>query len=153
MSPYFLDSSALAKRYMTETGSPWIRALAVRSAGSIIVSEITLAEVANAFAKRHRVGGLTRQERDNALKVFLDHCKTDYTPMPVTRSIIDRAVILTQTHTLRAYDAVQLATALEADLTVTAGGLNGLTFVASDNALLVAATVEGLLIDNPLSHP
>jgi predicted nucleic acid-binding protein len=153
VSPYFLDSSALAKRYMTETGSPWIRALAVRSAGSIIVSEITLAEVANAFAKRHRVGGLTRQERDNALKVFLDHCKTDYTPMPVTRSIIDRAVILTQTHTLRAYDAVQLATALVANLTVTAGGLNGLTFVASDNALLVAATVEGLLIDNPLNHP
>jgi predicted nucleic acid-binding protein len=71
----------------------------------------------------------------------------------VTRSIINRAVILTQTHTLRAYDAVQLATALEAHLTVTAGGLNGLTFVASDNALLVAATVEGLLIDNPLNHP
>ena len=39
------------------------------------------------------------------------------------------------------------------NLTVTAGGLSGLTFVASDNALLVAATVEGLLIDNPLNHP
>ncbi len=73
--------------------------------------------------------------------------------MPVSRVVIDRAVLLTQNYSLRGYDAVQLASALEADAVFRAAGLARLTFVASDADLLAAAGPEGLTVDNSLLHP
>ena len=62
---------------------------------------------------------------------------------------------LTQRHRLRGYDAVQLASALTANRTLTGAGLAVLTFVAADNDLLVAAQSEGMVAENPnkLSAP
>ena len=54
---------------------------------------------------------------------------------------------LTQQHRLRAYDAVQLATAIAA-----AAVLPGLAFVAADNDLLDAAQAEGLTAENPNNY-
>jgi uncharacterized protein len=56
----FLDSSALAKRYITETGSAWIRKITARSAHNrIIVARIAWVEVLSAFARRQRGSSLT----------------------------------------------------------------------------------------------
>jgi predicted nucleic acid-binding protein len=67
----------------------------------------------------------------------------------ISRSIIDRAVSLTQKHKLRGYDAVQLATALVANGVLTTAGLAHLTFVAADDDLVVAARAEGMAAENP----
>jgi hypothetical protein len=81
MSAYFLDSSALVKRYRTEIGSVWIKRLIEPTAGNTIaVCEITLSEVAAALAAAHRApGGISRVERDEAVSLFLSHCNTRYT--------------------------------------------------------------------------
>ena len=57
------------------------------------------------------------------------------------------------THTLRAYDAVQLASALVANRQIIQAGLPSPIFVSADKRLLNAAQVEGLQIDDPNSHP
>jgi hypothetical protein len=67
--------------------------------------------------------------------------------------VVEQAVQLTQRHRLRGYDAVQLATALDANATLVAAGLPALTFVAADDDLLAAARAEGLDADNPNLHP
>jgi hypothetical protein len=55
MTSYYLDSSALAKRYVTETGSTWVRGLSDVATDNVIISaEITRVEVAAALAARHR---------------------------------------------------------------------------------------------------
>lgn len=114
----------------------------------------TLAEDAAAFAAKHCApSGITQQERDDALALFLSHCATEYELIVINRSIIDRAVSLTQNHKLRAYDAVQLAAALTANDVLVAGNLSTLVFVAADNDLLSAARAEGLAADNPNLHP
>lgn len=66
MSSFFLDSSVLAKRYLTETGSSWIHEKVNLALGnSIVVVEITRVEVAAAIAVRQRAPkGISRQERD-----------------------------------------------------------------------------------------
>ena len=66
MSTFFLDSSALVKRYLTETGSGWVLRLTDPAAGhTISIAELTEVEVAAALAARHRApGGITRAERD-----------------------------------------------------------------------------------------
>jgi uncharacterized protein len=155
MSAFFLDSSALAKRHLVEKGSGWIAALVDPSAGNIIfVADITRVEVAAALAARQRAPkGISRKERDDAVDLLLKHCETDYEIVLLNVAIISRAVSLTQQHRLRGYDAVQLATALQANAALTTAGLASLTFVAADNDLVVAAQAEGLAAENPNYHP
>jgi predicted nucleic acid-binding protein len=155
VSHLYLDASAIVKRYSPEIGSPWIRALTDPLSGhTLVLSEITLAEVAAALAVKHRVpGGITRQERDSALSLFLSHCQSEYELLAVSRLVVDLAVRLTQDHKLRGYDAVQLASALVASRALTEAGLLALTFVAADGDLLAAAQTEGLSIEDPNLHP
>lgn len=155
MSHFYLDASAVVKRYSPETGSDWVKALADPAAGhTIVLGEITLAEVAAALAAKHRApGGITQEERDDTLALFLSHCDGEYELIALSRFIIDQAVSLTQNHKLRGYDAVQLATALVVHEALIAASLPGLTFVAADNDLLTAASAEGLDAENPNRYP
>ncbi len=92
-------------------------------------------------------------ERDQLLRDFLDHCATQYSLVAVERSCIDRAVLLTQSHALRGYDAVQLASALTVSAVLTAANLPPPIFIAADDDLLAAARAEGLATENPNDHP
>ena len=74
---------------------------------TILLAEITLAEVAAALAAKHRApGGITQEQRDRVLSRFLQDCAEHFLLLPVDRSVIDRAVELAQRHRLRGYDAV-----------------------------------------------
>jgi uncharacterized protein len=154
VSHFYLDASAVVKRYSPETGTAWVRALTDPTVGhTMMLGDITLAEVAAAIAAKHRApGGLTVEERDNAVALFLSHCITDYELIAVHRSIIDQAVNLTLHHKLRGYDAVQLAAALIANTALTAADLASLIFVTADADLVAAAAAEGLATENPNLH-
>lgn len=155
MTAYFLDTSAIVKRYLPEVGTIWIRGLVDPAAGNvIIVSEITVVEVAAALAARHRAtDGISQRERDAGLALFRSHHATEYEVVTLNHAILDEAVELTQRHRLRGYDAVQLASALAGNASLAAAGRAGLTFIASDSDLIAAASAEGLPGDNPLHHP
>jgi len=155
VSSFFLDTSALVKRYKSEIGTAWLQNLTDPSTGHrLILSEISLAEVAAALAAAHRIpNGISQQQRDRALDLFLRHCLVEYDLVAVSRLVIDRAVDLTQNQKLRGCDAVQLATALIVNDTLVAAGLTPLTFVAADNDLLAAAQGEDLATENPNLHP
>ncbi|OQY31001.1 MAG: hypothetical protein B6243_09155 [Anaerolineaceae bacterium 4572_5.2] len=151
MNYFYLDASAIIKRYLTEQGSEWVFRLAEYNAENILIlGEITLAEVAAALASRRRAtNGISDEEYKVALLDFLSHCQSEYQLTPIERSIIDLAVSLTQRHRLRGYDAVQLAAALNASQTLADAGLSPLTFVAADKDLLSAAQLEGMSVENP----
>jgi predicted nucleic acid-binding protein len=148
MSTFFLDSSALTKRYLTEIGSAWVSDLADPAAANIlVVAEITRVEVAAALAARHRASAITQTERDLLVTLLLQHFDTEYRILAITPELTASAVALTQVYRLRGYDAVQLAVALAA-----AAVLPGLVFVAADDDLLAAARGEGLAAENPNQH-
>jgi hypothetical protein len=154
VSFFYLDSSALVKRYLPEVGSTWINALTDPNSGhTILVSALTRVEAAAAIAARQRAGTITLQERNAAIALLLLHYHTEYRPVLVDAIVIDRAVGLTQTYRLRGYDAIQLASALEVNTRYHAAGLAGITFLAADSDLLAAAQHEGLAIDDPNQHP
>ncbi len=155
MTDYYVDASALVKRYAEEFGSTWVRQITDPSAQqTILLAEITLAEVAAALAAKHRApGGITQEQRDRILSRFLQDCAEHFVLLPVDRPVIDRAIELTQRHRLRGYDAVQLATALVATETMQMQNLPSPIFVGADGDLLTAATAEHLSVENPRSHP
>lgn len=154
MSTLYFDSSALAKRYLTEAGTKWVTSLLDPSIGhSIIVATITRVETAAAIAARQRAGGITLAERNDLVDLLLRHFDSQYQIVPLEPSIISHAVELTQAHRLRGYDAVQLAVALDAQATLLAAGLPALTLVSADDDLNAAAQLEGLAAENPNAYP
>jgi len=63
------------------------------------------------------------------------------------------AMLSARAHGLRAYDAVQLAAALEVNRIYQTGGRGPVTLVSADQDLNAAATAEGLAVDDPSMHP
>ena len=60
MAVYFLDSSAVVKRYAQETGSAWVELLTDPQAGHhLYLARITAVEVVAAVARRQRGGALS----------------------------------------------------------------------------------------------
>jgi hypothetical protein len=55
MNVYFLDTSALVKRYVNETGSLWLRALFDPALQTVpIIAQLAVVEIASAFNRRVR---------------------------------------------------------------------------------------------------
>ena len=83
------------------------------------------------------------------LQIIADDFLSEYTLVEATPTVVDLAVELTQRHKLRGYDAVQLASGLTLNTTLTQAQLPEIMFISSDNDLLAAAQDEGLMVDNP----
>jgi len=68
---FFLDTSTVLKRYVQETGTPWVQALAAPAAGhSLIIVRITLAETVAAITRRERGGSITPHDAATAVADF-----------------------------------------------------------------------------------
>ncbi len=154
MSIYYLDASALVKRYVNEVGSGWVRAITVAVRLPVLfTSRMTLAEVISTFARRLREGSLTADEFTIVRDAFRSDCLSEYQIMPPTVAVVDLACVLLERHPLRAYDATHLATALIAQRFLSAEGYPALGFLSADDRLVRAASAEGLVTDKPNQHP
>jgi predicted nucleic acid-binding protein len=71
----------------------------------------------------------------------------------ITPDLMNQAVVVAQTHALRGYDAVQLASALLINSDRLSLGMSAVTLISADVALNAAAIAEGLTVDDPNSHP
>ncbi len=151
---YFLDSSALIKRYVVEIGSPWIKTLTDSQTGnSLLVVRITWVEVLSAFARRQREGGITAAEVAALIAKFRSEFNSRYRVIEVDLALVERAGELIVQYPLRAYDAVQLAAALRVESVLTSMPETRLIFVSADNRLLDIAQSAGLATDNPNNYP
>jgi predicted nucleic acid-binding protein len=151
---YFVDSSALIKRYVLETGTAWVRRLTRRHPSTVIyIAHITAVEVTCAVARRRKGRTLTSPRASSVLHRFRQHLAARYTIIEVTPELLDDAVRLGNAHALRAYDAVQLAVALEVNRSHQADGFGPVTLISADRDLNAAATAEGLAVDDPNTHP
>jgi predicted nucleic acid-binding protein len=151
---YYFDSSGLVKRYLQETGTAWIRSLSRRgTTDPIYVARITAVEVCSAVARRAHSGSLPPARAAVALARFRKHLIGRYRVVELTPGLVDAAMRLAESHGLRAYDAVQLAAALEVNAAWTPTGLGGITHISADQDLNAATTSEGLWVDDPSLHP
>ena len=154
MTAYFLDSSALVKRYVPETGSAWIRALSAQETGnSLFIARITWVEVLSALARREREGSLTPTDRTLILQRFRSDLNNQYQVIELDSTLAETAGQLVGQYPLRAYDAVQLASVLLLQPTFATTQFTSLIFLTADDRLSAVASALGLLTDNPNHHP
>ena len=153
MTTLYVDTSALVKRYVDETGSAWLRATIDPALSPLVViSHLTLVEMRSAFQRRLREGVLTSAELSQLHDAFHSDCRDEYQIFPVNQAVIELAGELIERHPLRTLDAVQLATALIARQFLVTRGFPEVVFIAADDRLLQAAVAEGLTADNPNAH-
>ena len=153
MTNYYFDASALVKRYINEAGSQWIRGLFSERDASFFVVHIAIVEVVGAFTRRRCENVLTSGEYQELLAAFRMHCVRDYRLIAAVGNVIDSTSYILERHPLRALDAIHLSAALTVEQQLRANHLSPLVFLCADDRLLVAATAEGLTVDNPNNHP
>lgn len=155
VNAYFLDTSALVKRYVPEIGSDWILSITDPATDNhLAISQITWVEVHSALARRLRDGSLSAQRFDLIVQKVREDFENEYRVIDVDRTLIETATELVMQHPLRPYDSVQLASALRfQSTTLLSQPETRLIFISADNRLLDIAQSEGLATDNPNNYP
>jgi predicted nucleic acid-binding protein len=148
---YYLETSALVKLYVRESGTERVLALANRaSENRLAILGLTQVEFRSAVRRRERNGEIPPLLATQLLETFKRHLETRFVCQMINDFVLDVASALVDHHPLRAYDALQLAgyVALRSST-----GTDEPVFVCSDHALLSAARQEGISVLDPTSGP
>jgi uncharacterized protein len=150
LSLLFVDTSAVAKRYITETGSTWVRSWTQPAAGNIvIILELASVEFFSLLARRAREGTLAASNGISLRNVFMLHVEKEYLTVPLEYLVVAQARSLVTKYPLRTLDAIQLASALQARQLLA----EPMMVISADRNLLSASAAEGFSIDGPNAHP
>jgi predicted nucleic acid-binding protein len=151
MSVYFFDSSALTTRYIVETGTNWVlNTAAARNGHTILIAQIAPVEIFSAVSRLKRENRVTART-SRAIRLYLErHVFREYDVIMLSNSILAAAQDLLEKYPLRAYDAVQLASALDSHHRLLQAGLSPLIFVCADTRLVAVATNERLSVYVPV---
>jgi predicted nucleic acid-binding protein len=146
---YYLETSALVKLYVLESGTERLLLLTDRSSGNrFAILSLSQVEFRSAIRRRERNGEIPASVANELLSAFKRHSETRFVTQMVSDFVLDIAAALVDRYALRAFDAIQLAgyAALK-----DAAGSDAPIFVCSDQGLLAAAKLEGALVLDPTS--
>jgi predicted nucleic acid-binding protein len=132
----FVDSSALAKRYIEEKGSDRLQAI-ISSASALGVSVICIPEIISALCRRRRERRLsTQQYREAKAAVFSDI--EDASVVGISEEVVTRSMELLEHFPLQSADALHIACAAEWSAEL---------FVSADERQAKAARAHGLQVE------
>ena len=151
MALYYLETSALVKLYVRESGTDRVLALTDRAAGNqFAILALSKIELRSAVRRRERNGEIPTHIANHLLDAFDRHTQGTFVTQVVTDFVLDIACTLVDRHALRAYDALQLAGYMAIK---NSAGIEVPVFVCSDQILLKAGSQEGIPVLDPCSHP
>jgi predicted nucleic acid-binding protein len=149
---YFFDSSALAKRYHPEAGTPEVDKIFRTPGIQVRISRLTVVEIPSVFAIKVRTQFIGREDARLLVRQFQEDIVAQKFLVTAIReqefAVAER--LLEQyafDRRLRALDAIQIAVALG----LKSQGLVG-QFVAADKVVCEVASLEGFAVLNP-EHP
>lgn len=134
----YFDSSALVKRYIREEGTEFVENLCEKER-LIATSKLTYPEILSALARKLRAKEIRDSEYEYAFQKFSNDW-AGITVLEFHDEIFEKLKGLIEVHSLKAADAVHLASALWLKESMK----EQVVFVASDLALLKAASREKL---------
>lgn len=142
MKFYFLDTSALVKRYHSEKGTDKIDKIFSQDDRAIVISNITITEMVSAINRKKEDKVISKKDQDIALSKFFHDAIKDFLVIDLDEEHIKGSIMLVLKRNIITLDSLQLAVAL---------GLKELkvTFVCADKKLVSVAEKEGLQTINP----
>jgi predicted nucleic acid-binding protein len=151
MRAFYLDASALAKRYAPELGTPLLNHLFSNVLSDrLYVLNISVAEVVWTLVRKRNAGQLPATAFSQALVDLGNEIISPSHPHKLApdNALVAAAILLIQVHSVNATDAIILRSALDLAAQHRAVG-NDLVLLSSDQRLLRAAQAEGLVTYNP----
>ena len=142
MSVYFFDTSALVKRYYHEAGTEQVDTL-IEGDNTIVITSLSVIEIASAFRRKYNRGELTRDEVDGLLTHFFEEALETFQLLPLEESFLEFSFELILEDDLRTLDSLQLSAALSLP------NETELIFVCADSDLVATAKGYGLETINP----
>ncbi len=149
---YYADTSVLAKRHLVEKGRMWVRSLTKPATNNTIcTAQISFVELYSALNRQLRKKSISRLRYLRLSFVANQIWNSQYLIIATTGQVLESARQLVERYPLKAYDAVQLASAIEARQLVRPGS-SPMIFLSADLQLLSAAQAEGFVTDDPNLH-
>ena len=148
---FYLDASALAKRYVPEPGSALLHAiLNTVTADRIHLLNLGMGEIVSILLRKRNGGVISQAFFGQAMLNFETEIvrARDIEKVSVPSRLVTSSFPLLVAHSLNSTDALILKSALALARKLRAGG-DDLVLVASDQRLLRAAGAEGLTTFNP----
>lgn len=148
----YLDSSAIAKRYLAEAGTEAVDALYHQAEAREVVLAFSLwnlGEVLGAIFRAEKAEAIAEDEADTAAQSLVQEARKLHSLgalrlVPVRGDLLGACVILRYRHGLSQPDALQVASCRD---------VGAAAFVTSDRRLLEAARAEGLNAWDPVKGP
>ena len=143
MAHFYLDTSAMVKRYRTEPGTNIISVLLAQPASDdrFYSSFLLVLELTSGILRLAKGGQIRQSTADAIIARFRQDARDLLRIWPVDDSILGSAITVVQNHRLRSADAIHLATALE----ISSVDPNApLALVTSDAELAEAGQAAGL---------
>jgi predicted nucleic acid-binding protein len=134
MHSFYLDASALAKRYVPETGSPLIDEILDNVPGDrLYVLNVGAGEVVSILVRKRNAGVITDAYFRQALLDFETEIvrSADINKLPVSNRLATSSFSVIVAHSINSTDAITLRSALAIAQKLRAGG-DDLVLVASD---------------------
>jgi predicted nucleic acid-binding protein len=139
---YFLDTSALVKRYHVERGTTYLDTVFAEPDATFTIASITIAELTSAITLKHEQGEISREALLLALSKFSEDLLAEFWILDIERHHIHQAQELILRYGLRTLDSLQLS------LLLVTKALSPI-FLCSDRRLLAAARTEGIAVQDP----
>ena len=149
MAAYFLDTSALLKRYHPEAGTQRVDRIFQESNRQVSISRLTAVEITSASSIKVRTGSIKREDANLAVRSFrADISAATFNVIQLSQTEFGLAEWLIDKYAfdrkLRTLDALQLAVAISLRRRNLVD-----RFVAADKILCDVARREGFSILNP----
>ncbi len=115
MPIYYLDTSALIKRYRAEIGSDVIAGLfeSLADSDELVTPQLTVLEMNSAATRFLEGNEITRAECQRMLEQFTQDIQYyDFTVMSVQNELFSEAIGIVREYSLRALDALHFASAV-----------------------------------------
>jgi predicted nucleic acid-binding protein len=154
MHSFYLDASALAKRYVPESGSLLVDEILDNVAGDrLYLLNVGVGEVVSILVRNRNVGRITDAYFGQVLIDLESEIvrSVGINKLPIGNRLATSSFALIVAHAINSTDAIVLKSALAIAQKLRSGG-NDLVLVASDQRLLRAAQAEGLTTFNPESQ-
>jgi predicted nucleic acid-binding protein len=136
----FLDTSALAKRYVQEPGSKELEKLFDSITPEVFISTLAFVEFAAAMGRKLRNKEIVRMKASQAIKELEEDWYNVFAKIPLDESLAETAASIALEYSLKGADAVHLASAQATSVEL---------FVASDDRLIRVAKKLGIDSYNP----
>jgi len=143
MAFYFLDTSALVKRYYDEPGTETVDRL-VSSEMPTAISSLSVIETTSTFRRKYNRDEITESDTNALLGEFFREALDDFMIIPLDESLTQFSFELVTAHDLRTLDSLQLSAALSLSTDEEAP-----VFVCADSDLVSTAKQHGLDTVNP----